>query len=361
MKQKSLSLVFVFILGMFMVVGTVRVLSAGSASSQTAPTKIAIPDRRDAVADQHDAVHNAVLWLIGNHQNDDGGYTSFSAGANQAPSNVAGTMDAILAISAAGYNPAANFPGKTNNPVAFLRNNPAGMADYARTGGGPAGKVILGLTTANQNPRDFMGYNFVISLTEQLSPSGQYNAVTAFDQSLALLSLSAVNETVPISTTQWLRDQQAANGSWDDGFGTAGNADASGMAVMALIANDEPLISTSLISATSFFRGAQMPTGGWEYGPGFGENANSTALVVQALSAMGEDFYSSNGPWVQGGNTPLNALLSWQSDTGAFQADFGFGRFDDFFTTVQAIPGATGKSYPMPDLSEIYLPAVLKK
>ena len=54
------------------------------------------------------------------------------------------------------------------------------MADYAGKGGGPAGKVILGLVAANQDPRDFMGYNFVISLTEQLSSTGQYNAVNAF-------------------------------------------------------------------------------------------------------------------------------------------------------------------------------------
>ena len=137
MKQKSLSVVFVFILGMVMVVGTVRVLAAGSANSQTAATGISVAEQHEAVTrcrpelqagklqpqksmafpDQRDAVHDAVLWLIGNHQNDDGGYTSFSAGANQAPSSVAGTMDAILAISAAGYNPAANFPGKTHNPV----------------------------------------------------------------------------------------------------------------------------------------------------------------------------------------------------------------------------------------------------
>jgi hypothetical protein len=123
MKQRSLSLVSVFFLSMVMVVGTVCALSAGAASPQSTPTTVAmpdqrdavpdqrdavadqrdavpdqrdaVPDQRDAVPDQRDAVRDAVHWLIGNHQNDDGGYTSFSSGANQAPSNVAGTMDAI--------------------------------------------------------------------------------------------------------------------------------------------------------------------------------------------------------------------------------------------------------------------------
>jgi hypothetical protein len=41
-------------------------------------------------------------------------------------------------------------------------------------------------------------------------------------------------------------------------------------------------------------------------------------------------------------------VLSWQNTTGAFQADWGMGRFDDFFSTVQAIPALTGKAYPLP-------------
>ncbi|MCZ7668349.1 MAG: hypothetical protein M5U34_14750 [Chloroflexi bacterium] len=122
-------------------------------------------------------------WLVTTRQNDDGGYTSFSAGANMAPSDVSGSLDAMQAIAAAGYNPATNAPGKTSNPVAYLQANVTDVAAFATDGGGKAGKVILGLTAASQDPYDFMGYNFVISLTAQLSPTGQYNAVTAYDQS----------------------------------------------------------------------------------------------------------------------------------------------------------------------------------
>jgi len=350
-KQKTFSFIVILSLGLLMTAGTVWALAAGTTASPGIADLASVPDQREAAS-------RAVHWLVRHHQNDDGGYGSFSAGANQANSNVAGTLDAILAISSAGYNPATNFPGKDSNPLTYLRNNASEAAAFVAQGGGPAGKMMLGLVAANQDPRDFMGYNFVISLTQQLSPSGQYNAGTAFDQSLAVLGLAAVNETVPFSATQWLQDQQAANGSWDDGYGTLNNADATGMSIMALVASGQPLNSTSLVSAANFLAAAQLPTGGWEYGTGFGENANSTSLALQGLSALGEDFFTSSGPWDQGGNTPLSALLSWQNKSGAFQADFGFGRFDDFFATTQSIPGTAGKAYPLPGRYEAARQAV---
>jgi hypothetical protein len=120
------------------------------------------------------------------------------------------------------------------------------------------------------------------------------------------------------------------------------------MAVMALVASGELPTSPSLVAARDFLLQTQLATGGWEYGTGYGENINSTALVLQALSALGEDFYLAGTIWDQGGNTPLTAVLSWQNTTGAFQADWGAGRFDDFYSTVQAIPAVAGKAYPLP-------------
>jgi hypothetical protein len=302
------------------------------------PTTAAISPQQQQAAD------NAVNWLISNHQNDDGGFSDFSMGANQAASGASGTLDTVLAMTAAGHDPAEG----SSNPVSYLQDNPSVIADFASIGGGPAGKAILALAAADQNPRDFMGYNFVISLTAQISPTGQYNAVTAYDQSLALLALAAVDEPASDTAVQWLKDQQADNGSWDDGYGTADNPDATSMAVMALVAQGEPVDSVALTQATAFLADAQLDSGGWEYSTGFGENANSTALAVQALSALGEDFANRESAWAQGENAPLTALLNWQNSTGAFQADFGEGPFDDFFTTVQSIPATVGKAYPLP-------------
>lgn len=271
----------------------------------------------------------AANWLVTTHQNDDGGYTSFSAGANQGASDVGGTVDALLALAAAGAD--------TTETLAFLENDQEAAAAYAAQYGGPAAKLILALTAAGSDPRDIGGYNIVISLTNYLSPTGQYNVTTAFDQSLAILALSAAGEPIPVEAVDWLLDLQTA-GSWDDGFGTLGNPDATAMAVMALLASGLTADEAPVAAARDFLAEAQLPTGGWAYGPDLPESANSTALVIQALRALGEDFTSAGNDWEQDGITPLAALLAWQSETGAFQADFGSGRFDDFFTTVQAIP-----------------------
>lgn len=281
---------------------------------------------------QGDPAAAAANWLMTAHQNKDGGFTSFSAGAGEAPSDVGGTTDALLALAAAGAD--------VETLVAYLADSGEALAAYAGGGGSFAGKLALALVTAGQNPRDFAGQDIVAILTGQIGEDGAINSATPFEQSLAIMGLAASGEIVPESATSWLAALQAAEGdlagSWDDGFGTAGNPDATAMAVMALnFAGAEPEAAAQGID---FLLQAQLETGGWEYGPGFGENANSTALAVQALALAGQDV--SDG---------LTALLSWQSEAGAFQADFGSGPFDDFFSTVQALP-ALALAQPVPVL-----------
>jgi hypothetical protein len=280
----------------------------------------------------------AANWLIITHQNDDGGYTSFSAGANQAPSDPGGTVDALLALAAAGAD--------TTEPLAFLQSDPDALAAYASQGGGPAGKLVLALVSAGADPRDAAGTDVVVSLTSHLSTTGSFNAATAFDQSLAILALAAVEEPIPAEAVDWLLSLQAAEGetagSWDDGFGTLGNPDNTAMAVMALLASGMAADEAPIAAARAFLAQAQLPSGGWSYGPGLPESVNSTALVIQALRALAEEFTAAGNEWQQADGGPLDALLAWQSESGAFQADFGSGRFDDFFTTVQAIPAVSG-------------------
>ncbi len=309
-------------------------------------------------ADQREAVNASVVWLIRTHQNPDGGYgVDFNTGLPA--SNVGATVDAIIAISSGGFNPAAPFPNKDMTPIAYLAARPDDMLAFAATSGGAAGKIVLALTSANQNARDFAGQDWVAVVSDYYDAStGQY-AATAFNQALAILALSAVDAPVPADALKWLIDQQAVDGSWNDGFGTNQNADTTALAIMALLATGGQPDDQAPAEATIFLANAQTPTGGWEYGPGFGENANSTALVVQALSALGEDFYSTAGDWDKDGVTPLLALLAWQNSNGAFQTDFGQGRFDDFFSTVQAIPAATGKAYPLPSRYEAARAAVV--
>lgn len=296
------------------------------------------------------ALQASADWLVSNHQNEDGGYTSFSTGADLADSDVGGTVDALLALASAGAEVAP--------PLAYLVDQPDAVADYAGQNGGTAGKLVLALALSGADPRDFAGHNLVLSVTSHLSPSGQFGVNTSFEQALAMMGLATAGETVPVSATNWLLEQQVVEGdlagSWDDGYGTLGNPDATGMAILALLASGQAVIEP-VQSAVDFLARTQLSSGGWEYGADFGESANSTALALQALLASGQDVFTAGGPWQpEGGKTPVEALLSWQSESGAFQADFGQGRLDDFFATVQSLPalGLAANLAPEPQPTE---------
>ena len=343
MKKKTLLILFTVFAAVLGAVGLLATLARGRATAAPAPSG---PQKTTFYDDQRTAARTAAWWLVSAHQNDDGGYAAFSSGANEMTSTVGGTLDAMLALGAAGYPLGEPFPGKSQTPLDYLRSRPAEVTAYAADGGGKAGKLLQALVVANQDPYDFAGHNVVISLTNHLSPTGQFGA-TPYQHALAMLGLAAVGERVPVTATQWLTGQQNTAGAWGDGFTTDENVDATAMAVMALVASDVPSSATSLVSATHFLADAQLASGGWPYAPVLAESTNSTALAVQALSALGENFYAEGTAWAQD-ETPLGALLAWQREGGAFQVDFGSGAFDSFYATVQALPAVTGRPYPLP-------------
>lgn len=280
------------------------------------------------------AIQAAVAWLVDTHQNADGGYSSFSAGADMAPSDIGGTLDAIWALSLGGAD--------TSAPVAYLESNADQLADYVAQDGSTAGKALLALSPAVPDVSDFAGLNLVLSVTDHLSPTGQFGVNSAFNQSLAMLGLAIAGHSVPDEAVEWLLEQQAADGdfisSWDDGFGTLGNPDSTALALLALMTSGRSIDDPAIQAGLDFLQRAQLDSGGWEYGLDFGENANSTAMVVLALSGLGEDLASEDSRWVKDGVDPVTALLAWQGESGAFQADLGDGRSDDFFSTVQVLP-----------------------
>lgn len=302
--------------------------------------------------DQVPAVIAAANWLVTAHQNIDGGYTSFSQGAGMAESDVGGTVDAILALAGAGYNVDQPVPGRDASPIDFLRSNPDAVAAFAAQNGGSAGKLILALAAAAQDPADFGGQDYILQLQTHLSPTGQYGVNDPFNQSLAILAQSVVSDSVPDEALGWLEDRQATEGpyagSWDDGFGTEGNTDSTAMAIMALLAAGSSISDTAVVQARSFLTEAQLDSGGWGYAEGLPASANSTALVVQALHALGEDFYSANSEWARNSLAPLSWLLGEQTESGAFEVDFGDGPQPDFLTTAQAMPALAGRSLPLP-------------
>lgn len=302
-----------------------------------------------AFADQRDALAAAVGWIMTEQQNDDGGFgVGFDTGKPQ--SSVASTLDAIIAVAAAGYNPGATYFGAQQSALGYLQAHGSDLVAFAESSGGANGKVILALTTANVDPRGFNGHDFVASLLGRFdSGTGSYNNTTAFNQALSVLALANVGEPIPEEAAAWIVNNQNPNGSWADGYGTFDNPDSTAMAIMALqVSGTEDTVGDSVAKGLDFLASSQFDTAGWSYGDAYPENVNSTALVVQALAAAGEDFYSNDGKWAKNGRSPLTALLAQQSASGAFLSDSNTGKVEDFFATVQAIPAVTGKPFPLP-------------
>lgn len=274
----------------------------------------------------------AADWLVATHQNDDGGYTAFGSGAGQAASDVAGTADALLALAAAGRPVSA--------PLGYLESQPEAVEELVAQSAGSAGKLVLALVAAGADPERFAGIDAVAGLVQHFGPSDAAAAATPYDQALAILGLAAAGETIPDAALEGLRGRQETAGelagSWDDGFGTAGNVDATALAVMALRAAGTAPDAAPLAAAADFLARVQLESGGWGFAPGLPESANSTALALQARSALGQDY-----------DDAMASLLAWQEPGGAFAADFGEGRFDNFFATVQALPALTGQPYPL--------------
>jgi hypothetical protein len=303
-------------------------------------------------------VDSAADWLVSTHQNADGGYTSFSQGADQAASDVNQTLDVIIGLAATGSDPAEPRGDASASPVGYLEANAPALAEYAAGNNAQAGKAIMAIVAAGEDPASFAGRNLVNELTAISVDVAALPAADPTSLSLTILGLVSADAPVPetlVTALIALQDQQSGGelaGSWDDGYGTAGNADATAMAIMALVAADSPEATDSLKAAQAFLLEVQDASGGFAYAPGFPTSANSTALVVQALHALGEPYWEDDGTWARAGGTPLDALLAFQSASGAFQADFGGGPSDDFFATVQSLPAAAGVTLPPPAWSE---------
>jgi prenyltransferase beta subunit len=277
----------------------------------------------------------ALSWLAG-QQNADGGFGSPASGASA-------TADVVIAFGSAGIDARTVQSGGGNSAIDFLLTQvPTYNAD-----GGEMGKLVLAAVASGEDPRNFGGYDLVFSLTQHISPTGEFGTQITFRNALGILALAAAEETVPPTTTQWLKDQQLPDGGWGWGSGLPAETDASAMAIQALIAADEPLTATSIVSALNFLHTAQSDDAGFTYSPAWGNdsNANSTAYALQALVAAGEDL----SDWTRNRRTPLGALRAFQKSDGPFVYQWGgfFGPVDNLIATYQAVPALLARPHPI--------------
>ncbi len=292
------------------------ITSAGAALADTSTTN-------------SQAASKAITW-VHTQQQPDGSFAGFGAGS---------TVDAVLAIVAAGQDP-ASFTQSGKTPVAFLQSS---AKDIAKTAGG-AGKLLIAAHALGMDPKSFGGVDLIgaIQATYGISATGQYGGST-IDSAFAILGLHAAGQTVPAEAIQRLESLQTPEGGWSfSGDTTTKSADTNTTSVVlqALIAEGIDKTNGNVIKlAVTYLAAQQNQDGGWPYqqGGAFGSDSdvNSTSYVVQAMLALQNLTIAEAGQ---------KFLLSLQNTSGAFayqksQPD------DNAGATYQAVPALLGATF----------------
>jgi hypothetical protein len=266
-------------------------------------------------------------------QQPDGSFAGFGAGS---------TMDAVLAIVAAGQDPASYAQGG-NTPISFLESK---TADIVKAPGG-AGKLLHVVETLSMDGKSFGGINLVDTINSTYNAgTGQYGP-DVIGHAYSLLGLTAAGESVPDKAIAFLDSMQTPENGWSfSGEKGPGAADTNTTSVVvqtyvALGVNDQSH-QHMLRAAWLYLMSQQNPDGGFPYQQGgeFGSESdvNSTSYVIQALLSVGgtEDAVK-----------PMQYLLSLQKPNGAFQWKQSEPD-DNAGATYQAVPALLGATLAAP-------------
>ena len=278
------------------------------------------------------------------------GYIEGQTGAPDGPN----TAYAVLALYSAGQ-------GQQAKPaVGWLLQH---VDDVANAGGtdNPASLAVLimALGAAGEDVRDL-----IIRLQKTQVTSGPDTGLfggadPTFDgatrQGLALLALATAGlKNAPGAA--WLAKQQCADGSWqsyrtdltkpcgrpDPGHGTGSDTNSTAWAYQGLKAT----AITPARDPLAWLATNETPDAGWSFygGTDTAADANSTALATQAIVASGGD--PDAPPWARSGATPRSKLDQFQLPDGSYAA--AGGTQPSVLATVQAVPAAAGKVFPLP-------------
>ncbi len=271
------------------------------------------------------------LTALADAQNTDGSWSDFGS-----PS-VGATADAVLAFASAHFSP----------PASALDYLSTTAATYVAYGPDAAGKLLMAVVAAGEDPQSFGGVNLIDEVNGYYSPTvGAFGDPTnVWHQSLAVLGLVAAGEplssTAVVSAAETLVDLQQANGGW--GYNATWNlttVDNTALAMQALVAAGEPGSSTAIVSATAYLKATQDAKAGWG-------NANATAFAIQGLLAAGEDVCAP--VWRKARRTPFAALEDYQKPDGPFvyNLEAQAALVDSEFATRQAVPALVGQPLPL--------------
>ncbi|MFN8473058.1 MAG: prenyltransferase/squalene oxidase repeat-containing protein [Anaerolineae bacterium] len=247
------------------------------------------------------------------------------------------TLDAILGGAAADAAPGTWRAPGGRTALEFLATEGAG---YTQKGAREVGKFLAAVVAANGNPYDFGGRDLV-AITRNTYRNGRFG-LSNWDQAWAILGLTAVGESIPVTATRQLAADHGPDGGWSLFPGDPGDVDSTGIVLQALAAAHEPVTGTAILSGTAFLHAQQNSDGGFPATAGVPSNGPSTAMAVGGLLATGQNPLAP--AWTRGGKTPLDYMLTLQSPVGGFAGTAGP---NDIQATGQSLPALMGRPFPL--------------
>lgn len=246
--------------------------------------------------------------------------------------SVGQTLEIILALQAAGWDP-ATVTLSDNTPLDYVAEN---IAEYLANGPDAIGKAILGVTAAGLDPTDFVDLDLVAALNatydETESAFGMAN--NTWHQALAILGLNAAGETIPSDVVDTLLELQQEDGGWEYSAGFGSWPDNTALAVQALLVGGKTVDSTAIQNGLNYLQKTLISTGGWG-------DSSTTAYAILALNALGIE----NNSWAnEAGLTPLSELFTYQKANGAFVYNWEYTD-DSLMSTASALLALFGGDF----------------
>lgn len=194
-------------------------------------------------------------------------------------------------------------------------------------------KRILLLEALNKDPRTtYENQNLIENLLKAQGSNGKFgNYINS--HFFSILALNSANEDFDKEkAVQAINDYYVGN---VDDYGlpkeanSFGDTDTAGFALICLSTLKDVSNANTLIDETiSYLKGKQLPDGGFasNWTPNV-SNPNSTGTVISGLVSVNEDIYTWTTP---NGKTPIDSLLSFQSNDGGFFYDSAYPINDEY-------------------------------